>query len=79
LIETAIKAGVRQFIFSSTCAVYGNPTQGPVTRGHTACTDLTLWLVQTDDGNDAGAVHDLRYVTLRYFNVAGAPPGQGGR
>src|SRR6516164_5376187 len=32
LIETAIKNGVRQFIFSSTCAVYGNPTHVPVTE-----------------------------------------------
>jgi UDP-glucose 4-epimerase len=32
LIEAAIKGGVRQFIFSSTCAVYGNPAQVPVTE-----------------------------------------------
>ena len=34
LIETAVKNGVRQFIFSSTCAVYGNPAQvrSPRTR-----------------------------------------------
>src|SRR5712691_7622055 len=30
LIETAIKGGVRQFIFSSTAAVYGNPERVPV-------------------------------------------------
>jgi UDP-glucose 4-epimerase len=29
LIETAVNNGVRQFIFSSTCAVYGNPAQVP--------------------------------------------------
>jgi NAD dependent epimerase/dehydratase family len=32
LIEIAVKNGVRQFIFSSTCAVYGNPPQVPVTE-----------------------------------------------
>jgi UDP-glucose 4-epimerase len=32
LIETAIKHGVPQFIFSSTCAVYGDPAQVPVTE-----------------------------------------------
>jgi UDP-glucose 4-epimerase len=32
LIETAVKNGVRQFIFSSTCAVYGSPAQVPVTE-----------------------------------------------
>src|SRR5262249_42892895 len=32
LIESAVQNGVRHFIFSSTCAVYGNPTQVPVTE-----------------------------------------------
>jgi UDP-glucose 4-epimerase len=75
LIETAIKDGVRQFIFSSTCAVYGNPAQVPVTEDTPAVpispygwsklmTEIML--------RDAGATHDLRYVILRYFNVAGA-------
>jgi UDP-glucose 4-epimerase len=77
LIETAIKAGVRQFIFSSTCAVYGNPAQVPVTEDTPAApispygwsklmTEIML--------RDAGTAHDLRYVILRYFNVAGADP-----
>jgi UDP-glucose 4-epimerase len=77
LIETAIKASVRQFIFSSTCAVYGNPAQVPVTEetrpepispygSSKLMTEIML--------RDAGAVHDFRYVILRYFNVAGADP-----
>ena len=32
LLECAVKNGVRHFIFSSTCAVYGNPTEIPVTE-----------------------------------------------
>ncbi len=32
LIETAVKNSVRQFIFSSTCAIYGNPAQVPATE-----------------------------------------------
>jgi UDP-glucose 4-epimerase len=77
LIETAIRNGVRQFIFSSTCAVYGNPAQVPVTEDTPAApispygssklmTEIML--------RDAGTAHDLRYVILRYFNVAGADP-----
>jgi UDP-glucose 4-epimerase len=77
LIETAINSGVRQFIFSSTCAVYGNPAQVPVTEDTPAApispygwsklmTEIIL--------RDAGTAHDLRYVILRYFNVAGADP-----
>jgi UDP-glucose 4-epimerase len=77
LIDTAVKNGVRQFIFSSTCAVYGNPTQVPVTEDTLAVpispygwsklmTEIML--------RDAGTAHDLHYVILRYFNVAGADP-----
>jgi UDP-glucose 4-epimerase len=77
LIETAIKEGVRRFIFSSTCAVYGNPAQALVDEDTPAApispygwsklmTEIML--------RDAGTAHDLRYVVLRYFNVAGADP-----
>jgi UDP-glucose 4-epimerase len=77
LIETAVKNRVRQFIFSSTCAVYGNPAQVPVTEDmrpvpispygwSKLMTEIML--------RDAGMAHDLRYVILRYFNVAGADP-----
>jgi UDP-glucose 4-epimerase len=77
LFEAAVKNGVRQFIFSSTCAVYGNPAQVPVTEDTVAApispygwsklmTEIML--------RDAGTANDLRYVTLRYFNVAGADP-----
>src|SRR5215217_5260122 len=77
LIESAVKGGVKHFIFSSTAAVYGEPSVVPVPE------DLPLnpinpygrsklmaeWMLQ-----DAAKAHDLRYVALRYFNVAGADP-----
>jgi UDP-glucose 4-epimerase len=77
LIETAVKNRVWQFIFSSTCAVYGNPAQVPVTEdtrpapispygSSKLMTEIML--------RDAVMAHDLRYVILRYFNVAGADP-----
>jgi UDP-glucose 4-epimerase len=77
LIEAAVKSGVRQFIFSSTCAVYGNPAQVPVTENALPApispygwsklmTEIML--------RDAGTAHGLRHVILRYFNVAGADP-----
>jgi UDP-glucose 4-epimerase len=77
LIETAVKNGVRQFIFSSTCAVYGNPAQLPVTEealtapispygSSKLMTEIML--------RDAGTAHGLSHVILRYFNVAGADP-----
>ncbi|SRR6266567_911668 len=77
LIETAIKAGVRHFIFSSTAAVYGNPRRIPINEDDAALpmspygssklmTEVML--------RDAGAAHGLSYLILRYFNVAGADP-----
>jgi len=77
LIESAIKHDVRQFIFSSTAAVYGDPAQVPITEDAPAApvspygwsklmTEIML--------RGAGMAHDLRYVILRYFNVAGADP-----
>jgi UDP-glucose 4-epimerase len=77
LIETAIKGGVRQFIFSSTCAVYGNPAQVPVTE-ETPPAPMSPYgwskLMTEIMLRDAGTAHDLRHVILRYFNVAGADP-----
>jgi len=77
LIETAVQNDVRHFIFSSTCAVYGNPARVPVTEDtppepispygwSKLMTEIML--------RDASTAHDLRYVILRYFNVAGADP-----
>src|SRR5262249_42886787 len=77
LIETAVKSGVRQFIFSSTCAVYGNPTLVPVTED-TLPVPISPYgwskLMTEIMLRDAGTVHGLRHVILRYFNVAGADP-----
>lgn len=77
LIESAVKNGVRHFIFSSTAAVYGETTSEPVPE--TAVLDpmspygrsklAVEWMLA-----DAGRAHDLRSVVLRYFNVAGADP-----
>ena len=77
LIETAIRQRVRYFIFSSTCAVYGNPAQVPVTED-TLPAPISPYgwskLMTEIMLRDAGTAHDLRYVILRYFNVAGADP-----
>jgi UDP-glucose 4-epimerase len=77
LIETAIREGVRHVIFSSTAAVYGNPARVPVreddptvpTSPYGSSKLMTEIMLR-----DAGAAHGLRYVILRYFNVAGADP-----
>ena len=53
LIETAVKAGVRHFIFSSTAAVYGNPRAIPVDEDDRHDADVALRLLQADDGDHA--------------------------
>jgi UDP-glucose 4-epimerase len=77
LIEAAVKNGIRQFVFSSTCAVYGNPAQVLVAED-TPPAPISPYgwsrLMTEIMLRDAGMAHDLRYVVLRYFNVAGADP-----
>ena len=77
LIECAVNNGVRHFIFSSTAAVYGNPTETPVKEDSpTQPISPYGWskLMSETMLRDAGRAHDLRYVILRYFNGAGGDP-----
>jgi len=77
LIETAVRKGVENFIFSSTATVYGNSDVTPLHEdlvpapinpyGRTKL--MTEWMLE-----DTARAHGLRYVVLRYFNVAGADP-----
>jgi len=77
LLDVAIEAGVKQFIFSSTAAVYGNAEQVPV-RENAATLPISPYgmskLMSEIMLHDAGKAHGLRFVVLRYFNVAGADP-----
>ena len=77
LIASAVEIKVPHFIFSSTAAVYGMPKENPVAEGallepispygtSKLMTELIL--------RDTARAHNLRYVALRYFNVAGADP-----
>ncbi len=77
LIECAVKGGVKQFIFSSTAAVYGNPDRVPVGEEDPArpMSPYGSSKLMTETMlRDAGAAHGLAHVILRYFNVAGADP-----
>ncbi|MDF2114495.1 UDP-glucose 4-epimerase GalE [Roseiarcaceae bacterium H3SJ34-1] len=77
LIECAVDSGVRNFIFSSTAAVYGDPQHNPVMEDeplkplspYGRSKLMVEWMLQ-----DAANAHDLHYAVLRYFNVAGADP-----
>jgi len=75
LIECCIESGVRHFVFSSTAAVYGVPEGGradeatptvPINPYGTSKL-MSEWMLR-----DAAAASGMRYVALRYFNVAGS-------
>lgn len=77
LLRASVAADVKHFIFSSSAAVYGNPDTVPVDE--TALPNpLSPYgrskLMSEQMLADAGAAYGLRYVALRYFNVAGADP-----
>ena len=77
LIECAVRAGVRSFIFSSTAAVYGEPAAIPVTEdAPTVPISPYGWskLMTEIMLRHATDAHGLQHVILRYFNVAGADP-----
>jgi len=77
LIECAVRGRVKQFIFSSSAAVYGNPAKVPVSEDD-AMAPMSPYgsskLMTEIMLRDAGIAHGLDYVILRYFNVAGADP-----
>jgi UDP-glucose 4-epimerase len=79
LLEQCDSAGVRRFVFSSTAAVYGIPDGGlagehsptvPINPYGTSKL-MSEWMLR----DLAAASSKLRYVVLRYFNVAGSDPG----
>ncbi|HJS20496.1 MAG TPA: UDP-glucose 4-epimerase GalE [Anaerolineales bacterium] len=79
LMETAVRAGVRRFVLSSTAAVFQSSDEpldedsplGPTNvYGHTKLLieQALDWYCQ---------IHGLRFAALRYFNASGALPGRG--
>ncbi len=77
LMECAVNSGVRNFIFSSTAAVYGDPETIPVAEdAPTVPISPYGWskLMTETMLRDTSRAHGLAHVILRYFNVAGADP-----
>ncbi|MCZ7425836.1 UDP-glucose 4-epimerase GalE [Micromonospora sp. WMMA1949] len=75
LIDAVRAARVPRMVFSSTAAVYGNPTELPIpetaVKAPTSTYGATKLAVDMALTSEAIA-HDLAAVSLRYFNVAGA-------
>jgi UDP-glucose 4-epimerase len=77
LLESAVRGGVKHFIFSSTAATYGIPERVPVTEdSRTQPINPYGWskLMTERMLADVAAAHPLNFCALRYFNVAGADP-----
>jgi UDP-glucose 4-epimerase len=77
LIEAAVQGGVKNFVFSSTAAVYGPDVEQPVVEGAETApvTPYGRSKLMTETMlADTAAAHGLRYAALRYFNVAGSDP-----
>jgi UDP-glucose 4-epimerase len=77
LLEAAMRAGVKNVIFSSTAAVYGTPGPLPIREEEAANPPspygrskfMVEWMLE-----DFARAYGMRYCALRYFNVAGADP-----
>ncbi|MCS6947465.1 MAG: UDP-glucose 4-epimerase GalE [Steroidobacteraceae bacterium] len=77
LLEVCAAQGVKHLVFSSTAAVYGVPPDGVCTEEtptqpinpYGASKLMSEWMLR-----DLAAATGMRYVALRYFNVAGSDP-----
>lgn len=77
LLDTMRECGVKQFIFSSTAAVYGDPHCVPMTESHPRLPINPYGQSKLAVENalaDYDRAYGLRYTTFRYFNAAGAHP-----
>jgi UDP-glucose 4-epimerase len=77
LLQAMVKAGVNNFIFSSTAAIYGDPVYSPIDEAHPKAAinpyGRSKWMVE-QVLEDFDRAYGLKSVCLRYFNAAGADP-----
>lgn len=77
LIRLCAENGVKNFVFSSTCSIYGNPTKVPISEDQPsnainpyANTKLIIEIML----KDFEMTYGMKHIALRYFNAAGADP-----
>ena len=77
LLQTMLQANIKNFIFSSSAAVYGIPHQIPIHESHICNPSnpygLTKFFVETML-QEYERAYGLKFISLRYFNAAGADP-----
>lgn len=77
LLDAMVASGVKYMVFSSTAAVYGEPEQVPIPEDHPKNpTNPYGFSKLTFEGmlRFYEEAYGLRYISLRYFNAAGADP-----
>ena len=82
LLGALVQSGVRQIVFSSTCATYGEPQRIPIDEQHPQVpTNPYGWskLFIERIMSDYDHTYGLKFVALRYFNAAGATSERGER
>jgi len=75
LLEAAVRAKVRRFVFSSSCAVYGHPAKVPITEDSPQAPVNPYGETKRDFERllaDVGPRNGMGVVSLRYFNASGA-------
>ncbi len=75
LLETMLAKGVKKFVFSSTCATFGEPAAMPITEDLPQAPINPYGQTKLDIENALKAIahaHDLSFAAFRYFNAAGA-------
>ncbi|MDZ7672654.1 MAG: UDP-glucose 4-epimerase GalE [Halanaerobiales bacterium] len=77
LLDQMIKHNIKNIVFSSTAAVYGEPKEVPISEKHPINPGNTYgeskyFFEKALDRYDK--IFDLKYMSLRYFNAAGADP-----
>jgi UDP-glucose 4-epimerase len=77
VLQAMLRWKVKHFIFSSTAAVYGEPCYTPIDEKHPVAPinpyGHSKHMVE-QILNDLSKAHDFSYMSLRYFNAAGAHP-----
>jgi len=77
LLHAVLEHGVKYFVLSSTAATYGNPEKIPIDENHSVNPinpyGKTKRMIE-EILADYQAAYDLNYISLRYFNAAGADP-----
>lgn len=77
LLQAMVRADIKQLIFSSSAAVYGDPQYVPIDEQHPKAPinpyGRSKWMVE-QILEDFDRAYGLRSVCLRYFNAAGADP-----